>query len=560
MVMNMNTKRESGRKAQLANISAAKAVADIIRTTLGPRSMLKMILDASGGIVLTNDGNAILREIDVSHPAAKSMIELSRTQDEEVGDGTTSVIILAGELMSAAQPFMEKQLHPTVVVKAYAKALTDAVDAIDQIAFKVDTDNHDSMMNILQSCIGTKFTNRFGSILAELALDAVQCVAVDVGGDKKEIDVKKYAKIEKVPGGQIEDSKVLKGVMFQKDVVTPGKMKRLIRNPRILLLDCPLEYKKGESQTNVEIMKEEDWSQLLKMEEEWIENQCNMIAAFKPDLVVTEKGISDFAVHHFCKMGITAVRRLRKTDNNSIARAAGATIVHRCDEIKESDIGTKAGLFEVKKIGDEYYSFVVDCEEPKACSIVLRGASKDVLNEVERNLHDAMGVAKNVVQDPRLVPGGGAVEMAVSKALCDKAASIEGVEQWPYRTVGEAMEIIPRTLAQNCGVNVIRTITKLRAKHAEDAGSAEGSSSTWGINGETGEIECMKALGIWEPYAVKVQVIKTAAESAMMLLRIDDILSGMSHKQGGGAPRKPTGTQVDENAGDNVDSERQLAE
>ncbi|KXZ47618.1 hypothetical protein GPECTOR_34g777 [Gonium pectorale] len=551
-VLNANTKRETGKKAQFANIAAAKAVADIIRTTLGPRSMLKMLLDPNGGIVLTNDGHAILREIDVSHPAAKSMIQLSRTQDEEVGDGTTSVIILAGEMLHMAEPFLEKNIHPTVIVRGFARALEDSIKIIDELAFPIDTENREQMLNVVNSCIGTKFTHRFGSLMAELALDAVRCVTVDLGGGAKEIDIKNYAKVEKIPGGTIEDCRVLKGVMFNKDVVVPGRMRRKIPNPRILLLDCPLEYKKGENQTNVELTKEEDWAALLKQEEEQIARQCEQILAFKPDVVITEKGLSDLAAHYLTKAGVSAIRRLRKTDNNRIARACGATIVNRTDEIRDSDIGTGAGLFEVVKIGDEFYTFIVDCAAPKACTVLLRGATKDILNEVERNLTDAMGVARNISLDPRLVPGGGACEMAVSRGLTDRAALVEGVEQWPYKAVGVAMEVIPRTLAQNCGANVIRTLTKLRAKHAEEPGCS------WGIDGEKGEVKDMKALGVWEPYQVKAQTIKTAIESAQMLLRIDDIVSGLSKKdRSAGGPRGGA-PEVEDH--DNVDSERMIAE
>lgn len=550
MVLNQNTKRETGKKAQYGNIVAAKTVADIIRTTLGPRSMLKMLLDPNGGIVLTNDGHAILREIDVSHPAAKSMIQLSRTQDEEVGDGTTSVIILAGELLYAAEPFLEKNIHPTVLVRAYTRVLEDAVKIIDKMAFSIDVSNREQMLNVVNSCIATKFTHRFGNLMADLALQAVQTVTQDVGNGAKEIDIKNYAKVEKIPGGAIEDCKVLKGVMFNKDVVVPGRMRRKIHNPRILLLDCPLEYKKGENMTNVEITKEEDWSALLKAEEEHIRKMCDDILRFKPDVVVTEKGLSDLCAHFLTKAGVSAIRRIRKTDNNRIARACGATIVNRTDEIRESDIGTRAGLFEVVKLADEFFTFVVDCQEPKACTILLRGASKDILNEVERNLHDAMGVARNICLDPRLVPGGGACEMAVSRSLQDAALSIEGVEQWPYRAAAAAMEVIPRTLTQNCGANVVRTLTKLRAKHTEEPACA------FGINGLTGEVTDMRSLGIWEPYVVKVQTIKTAIESAVMLLRIDDIVSGLA-KKAAPAPSKPS-TKVDD--GDNVDSEQALPE
>ncbi len=552
MVVNQNAQRETGRKAQLGNITAAKAVSDIVRTTLGPRSMLKMLLDAQGSIVLTNDGNAILREIDVAHPAAKSMVDLSRAQDEEVGDGTTSVIILAGEMLHCAVPFLDKKLHPTVIIRGYLRALEDAIAICDELCYPIAEDDEQQLSNIVQACVGTKFTTRFGTLISDLAIQAVQTVRVELPGGGREIDVKKYAKIEKIPGGSLEDCRVLKGVLFAKDVVAPGRMPRKIERPRILLLDCPLEYKKGENQTNVEISKEEDWAALLKAEEAWISARCNDIIKAKPDLVITEKGLSDFAVTFLARAGISAIRRLRKTDNNRIARACGATVVHRTDEIKDSDIGTGAGVFEVKKIGDEYFSFIVDCDAPKACTVLLRGASKDILNEVERNLHDAMGVARNVVQDPRLLPGGGATEMAVATRLQEKAASVPGVEAWPYRALGAALEVIPRTLAQNCGANVIRTITKLRAKHLEGEGA-----QTFGIDGNAGTIVDMKELGVWEPYAVKTQTFKTSLEAAVLLLRIDDILSGLSHKGGArsAAPQKPTTT-----TGDDVDSEQQLAE
>lgn len=550
LVLNDATKRETGSRVHRANIQASKAVADVIRTTLGPRSMLKMLLDASGGIVLTNDGNAILRELDVSHPAAKSMIELSRTQDEEVGDGTTSVIILAGEMLYAAEQFLDRQFHPTVICRAYLKALEDALAALKEIAFDIDITDRSMLLNIVRSCIGTKFTSRFGTLIADLAIDSVSIISVDLGNGLREVDIKKYIKTEKIPGGQLEDSRVLKGVMFNKDVVSPGKMRRRILNPRIILLDSPLEYKKGENQTNAEIMKEEDWATLLRMEEEYIEQLCVHIIKFKPDLVITEKGLSDLASHYLSKAGISAIRRLRKTDNNRIARACGATIVNRPEEIQESDVGTGCGLFEVKKIGDEYFSFIVECKEPKACTVLLRGPSKDLLNEVERNLADAMGVARNVIKDAKLVPGGGASEMAVAAILKKKSMSIEGVEQWPYRAAVQALEVIPRTLAQNCGVNVIRTMTALQAKHAN------AENPMFGIDGNTGEITDMKELGVWDSFGVKSQIFKTAIEAACMLLRIDDIVSGIKKKQAPGAgPKQPVTS-----TGEDVDSEQMIPE
>jgi T-complex protein 1 subunit gamma len=528
MVLNTNTKREQGKKAQLGNIAAAKAVADTIRTTLGPRSMLKMILDAMGGIVMTNDGNAILREIDVSHPAAKSMIELSRTQDEEVGDGTTSVIVMAGEVLHMVQPFLETQVHPTVIIAGMQKALEDAVVICKASGREVKLDNAASLTQLVETTVGTKFTSRFSEVMVELALEAVKTVAIEdascPGG--KEIDIKRYAKIEKIPGGEIDDCRVLKGIMFNKDV-SHAKMRRRIENPRILLLDCPLEYKKSESQAQVECSNEEDWELLLRQEEDWIKATVEHILKFKPDVVITEKGLSDLAQHFFVRAGVTALRRLRKTDNNRAARACGARVVHRVEEITEDAIGTGAGLYEVRKIGDEYHSFIVDCKDPKACTILLRGGSKDVLNEVERNLHDAMNVARNVYKDPMTAPGGGALEMEVSAKLMKKSNAVEPKLRNIYRAVATAFEVIPRILAANCGANVVRLVTELRAKHAQ------GENAFWGVDGELGTIVDMDILGVWEPMAVKVQTLKTAIESAILLLRVDDVVSGVSKKRDG---------------------------
>jgi len=518
MVMNQKVQRETGRKAQLSNIAAGKAVSDIIRTTLGPRSMLKMLLDPMGGIVMTNDGNSILREVDVSHPAAKSMIELSRAQEEEVGDGTTSVIVLAGEYLSKAEPLLDRHIHPTVICNGYLKALDDAVRWLDELAVPLDLSDKKKMAQLVESCTGTKFVSKLSDMLVGLALDAVSCVATEDFG-RKEIDIKRYAKTEKIPGGDMEDCRVLKGVMINKDVVH-ARMRRRIENPRILLLDCTLEYKKGESQTQIELSDEKAWEVLLEEEEAAIKEMCADIIALKPDLVITEKGVSDLAQHYLQKANISVLRRVRKTDNNRIARASGATIVHRTAEIQEKDIGTRCGLFSIEKIGDEYYSWLVDCVDPKACTIVLRGASKDVLNEIERNLGDAMNIVRTIMLDPRLVPGGGAIEMTLANRLIDASKVQEPIIAGAYRAAGESLEIISRTLLENCGADIIRVQTQLRAKHAA------GENVAWGVDGEKGCLADMEQLGVWEPVAVKQQTIKTAVESASMLLRIDEIVAG----------------------------------
>ncbi|EPX74514.1 chaperonin-containing T-complex gamma subunit Cct3 [Schizosaccharomyces octosporus yFS286] len=517
-VMNTNANRQVGYKAQMSNIQAAKAVADVIRTCLGPRAMLKMLLDPIGSVLLTNDGHAILREIEVAHPAAKSMIELARTQDEEVGDGTTSVIILAGEILAAASPLLERKIHPVVMIRSFKQALEDALKVIDKITLPVNVDDNVEMFRLIRTCIGTKLVARWSDLMCHLALRAVRTVVSTANG-RMEIDIKRYARVEKIPGGEIESSCVLDGVMLNKDITHP-KMRRRIENPRVVLLDCPLEYRKGESQTNIEITKESDWSRVLEIEEEQIKHMCDCVIAVKPDLVITEKGISDLAQHYLLKANITAIRRTRKSDNNRIARATGATIVNRVEDLREKDVGTGCGLFYVDKLGDEYFTFLTGCKNPKACTIVLRGPSKDIINEVERNLQDAMAVARNVFFHPKLAPGGGATEMAVSVCLAEKSRAIEDVAQWPYRAIADAIEIIPRTLVQNCGANPIKSLTELRAKHAE-------GHYSFGIDGETGRVVDMHEYGVWEPEAVKLQSIKTAIESACLLLRVDDIVSGV---------------------------------
>ncbi|KAG8828765.1 T-complex protein 1 subunit gamma [Serendipita sp. 401] len=535
-VMNAAPERQTGRKAQIANIVAAKTVADVIRSCLGPKAMLKMLLDPMGGILLTNDGNAILREIEVAHPAAKNMIELSRTQDEEVGDGTTSVIVIAGELLAQSHTLLERNIHPVVIISAFNKALQESLDVIQQISIPIDTSSDEEMLSLIKTSIGTKFVIRWSDLMCKLALQAIRTVSVSESGSSTSgiptgittVDIKRYARVEKIPGGAIEESKVLDGVMLNKDVTHPN-MRRRIANPRIILLDCPLEYKKGESQTYIEISKESQWKDFQDEEEKQVREMCERIMEFKPDLIFTEKGISDYAQSILLQGNITAIRRVRKSDNNRIARAIGATIVNRTEDLRESDIGTKCGLFHIEKMGDEYFTFLTKCTTPKACTILLRGPSKDVLNEIDRNLADAMSVARNVVFNPFLAPGGGATEMAISVRLQQRAKTVQGIESWPFKAVADAMEVIPRTLVQNAGGNAIRVLTELRAKHA----SGEHS---WGINGDTGKVEDMKKYGLYESASVKIQTLKTAVEAAKVLLRVDDIVQATRKEkdQGGG--------------------------
>ncbi|VDN53303.1 unnamed protein product [Dracunculus medinensis] len=534
IVLNQSTQRESGHSVQLANINVAKTIADVIRTSLGPRAMLKMVMDPMGGLVITNDGNAILREISVKQAAAKSMIEIARTQDEETGDGTTSVIILAGEIMSQAAPFIEQNIHPTVIIQAYRMALDDMlILAEKKFSRTIDVNNDEEVAIVVKSCLGTKMLSKWMDLAVKVALDAVKTIKRDIG-NHMEIDIKRYCRIEKIPGGRVEDSCVLRGVILNKDV-THAKMKRKIEKPRVVLLDCNLEYKKGESQMSLELMREEDFSKVLEQEEQVIHQMCDDIIRVKPDVVFTEKGISDLAQHFLVKAGITGIRRVKKTDNNRLARVTGATIVNDTQDLREDDVGTLADLFEISKIGDEYYTYITS-EKTKAVTLLLRGPSKDIINEVERNLQDALSVVRNVFINPRLVPGGGALEMALS----EKGKSIEGVRQWPYKAAARALEVIPRTLVQNCGGATVRQLTALRAKHAQAT-----ENWTWGINGCTGELIDMNELDIWDPLSVRLQVLKTAIETSVMLLRVDDILSGVKKLSGDDTGASGGATQAD---------------
>merc|ERR1719263_1856101 len=417
---------------------------------------------------------------------------------------------------------------------------------MSSMAYQVDTGSNEAMRDIVRGAIDTKFAGRWGNLISDLAIKAVSTVCVQKQDGRKEIDVKRYAKVEKISGGELSQCEVLDGVMVNKDITHP-RMRRMIKNPRVVLLDCPLEYKKGESQTNVEVTKEDDWEKLLMQEEEEIKKICDDIIKVKPDLVITEKGVSDIAQHFLLKANISVIRRIRKTDNNRIARVTGAHICNRTEELSESMVGTDCGLFEVKKIAEEYFSYMTECKNPRACSVVLRGASRDVLNEMERNLADAFCVARNIILEPRLLPGGGAIEMEMAARMKEKAKSIEGTRQYAYRAVADALEVIPRSLAHNCGADVVRLMTDLRSRHATSTGL------NWGVDGNAGVVADVKELGIMDTFAVKKQTLRTAVEAAAMLLRIDDIISGLSKKKREGGGQQQPAHEQDETFGDQRD-------
>ncbi|OAF68361.1 CCT-gamma [Intoshia linei] len=524
-VLNQKTQRDSGFQVQIKNIQMAVRIADVIRTCLGPRAMLKMLMDPMGGVVLTNDGNCVLREIMVDHPTAKCMIEIARTQDEEVGDGTTSVIVLSAEILSICEKFVNQKIHPTHIISALRTVTKYTLECLDSISVKIDTNNiqSDVVKNIVKSSLYTKFSEDWVDFAATMAIKAVNYVKI-IENNKVQIDVKRYAKVEKIPGGTFTDSQVLDGVMVNKDILHP-KMRRRIINPRILLLDCSLEYKKGESKTEVEIKDEKYFTQLLHEEEFYIKKLCDKLIDAKPDLVVTEKGVSDLAQHFLTRANISVLRRVRKSDNLRIARATGATILNQFADIKESHIGKKCGLFEVRKIGDDYFSFIVDCKDPNACTLLLRGVSKDLINEYERNLHDAMCVGRNIMMNDKILYGGGCCEMKISALLREKAKEHVGMLKKGFNAVASALEIIPSTLILNCGGNIISRMTELRSEHVSN------SKSNMGINGLTGNITNMEQLNVYDTFLVKQQTIKSAVDTAILILRIDDIITGTKKRE-----------------------------
>ncbi|KMV65175.1 T-complex protein 1 subunit gamma [Encephalitozoon cuniculi EcunIII-L] len=498
--------------AQIQNESAiaAKTISSVIRTCLGPRAMQKMVLTKINSIELTNDGNAILRELDVAHPSARSLIELAKTQDDEVGDGTTSVVLLAAEILNEMTYILDRDVHPIRICKALGRALEICIKAIDGAAISLDS-NEETKIKIINGSVASKICNILKVPIGSLALEAVKKVYVK---EENKCDLKNNMKVEKVLGGNLMESEVVDGVLINKDIIHP-QMRRVIENPRIVIIESPLEYKKGESQTNYEFSKENDFTRALEIEEEQVREMCERIIGVRPDIVVCEKGISDLALSILFENNITGLRRLKKTDISRLSKVCGARSVSRPEDLEERHVGVSCGLFEYIKYGEEYYCKFSRCAHPKACSVVIRGPTKDILDELERNFMDAVKVAKSIFISPKLCPGGGAVEMAMAHELMQSAGDNE-VEAEVFSRMASALTIIPSILLENSGVfNPLEAITLLEQKHKE--------GSFYGVNGTTGEIVDTRDL-VLEPYAVKSQCIKSAVEAVSQLLRIDGII------------------------------------
>lgn len=500
----------SNDKNEIQKTSAytAKTLSSIIKTCLGPRAMQKMVLTKINSIELTNDGNSILREMDVSHPSARCLIELSRTQDEECGDGTTSVLILASELLNQIVPHL-KTIHPIKVCQILRRAKDLCIENLNNIAIEAI---EEELINIVTSSVATKLCCALNIPIPQIALKAAQMIR---SATDSRIDIKNDIKIEKILGS-FDECEIIEGIILEKEMVH-SQMRRNIENPKILILDIPLEYRKGESVTSMEFSNKDDFSRALEIEEEQVRKMCDSIVATGADIVITEKGISDLALSILYEKNITAIRRIKKSDSNRISKATGATVVNRLEDASSKQLGT-AGLFEYVKIGKEYFCKLSKCQNPKAISVILRGPTKDVLTEIERNFMDAVKVARNVLLSPKLVPGGGASEMSMS--LCLKNAA-ESHETEIFRECSSALRIIPSILSINSGTGIcLDVLNELEKKQ-----NAEGPY--FGINGITGDISDMKKI-VLEPLVVKTQCVKSAFEAVMQMVRVDGIIESRS--------------------------------
>lgn len=504
------TNRVIGRDAQRNNILAAKVLAETVRTTLGPKGMDKMLVDGLGDIVVTNDGVTILKEMDIEHPAAKMLVEVAKTQEDEVGDGTTTAVIIAGELLKNSENLLDLDIHPTIVAMGYRQAAEKAQEILDEIA--IDKVDKETLVKVAMTAMTGKGTEAAREPLAELIVEAVQKVADD--GD---VDIDNI-KIEKKDGAVVEESTLVDGVIVDKEKVHPG-MPSEVKNAKIALVNSPLEVKETEVDAEIRITDPSQMQAFIEQEEKMVKDMVAKIADSGADVLFAQKGIDDLAQHYLAKEGILAVRRVKKSDIEKLARATGATVVSNLEDLEAADLG-EAGIVEERKISGEDMIFVEECKSAKAVTLLVRGSTKHIVDEIVRAIEDAIGVVAATVEDDQVVAGGGAPEIAMAKKLKDYAESISGREQLAVSAFAEALEIVPKTLAENAGLDSIDSLVDLRASHEDNP--------YMGLNVFTGKVMDMKDAGVIEPKRVKKQAIQSASEAAEMILRIDDVVASSS--------------------------------
>ena len=514
LVLKEGSTRSRGREAQHTNIMAARIIAETVKSSLGPKGMDKMLVDSFGDVTITSDGRTILDEMDVQHPAAKMMVEVAKTQDNEAGDGTTTAVILAGELLAKAEELIGKNIHPTIIIDGYKKAMEKALETIEKIAIPVDLSSAEYLKKAAMTSMASKLVAEHREYLAELAVKAVLQVAEKEDG-KYKVDIDDV-KVEKKPGESLRDTLFVNGIVLDKEVVHPGMPKR-VENARIALLDMPLEIEKTEFDAKINIESPEQMEAFLKQEEEMLKEMVEKLAAVGANVVLCQKGIDDMAQHFLARKGILAVRRIKKSDMEKLAKATGGKIITNLDDMTPADLGF-ASLVEERKVGEDKMTFVEGCKNPKSVTILIRGATERIVDEAERSLHDAICVVRDIVEEPKVLAGGGAPELEVARMLKKYAETLPGREQLAVKSFAEALEAIPATLSENAGLDPIDVLSELRAKHEK--------GETWaGIEVISGKVQDMREAGVFEPVAVKKQVIKSATEAASMILKIDDVIA-----------------------------------
>jgi len=524
LVLKESALQEKGRDAQKNNIMAAKMVCDIVKSSLGPRGLDKMLVDSLGDVTITNDGATILKEIDAQHPAAKMMIEISKTIDTEVGDGTTSSVIFAGTLLAKAEELLKKDVHSSVIIEGFQAASEKALEILSEISKKVNPDDRDTLLKISSTSMESKLISEDSESLSKIVVDSIMSIA-ETSDKKSSVDLDNL-KVEKKTGGSIQDTSLIKGIVLDKEVVHSG-MPTKIQQAKIALLNTAMEIEKTEMSAEIRINDPTQMQMFLEEENRMIKTMVDKIHAIGANVVVCQKGIDDMAQHFLSKHGILAVRRVKESDMTKLAKATGGRITSNIEDISEKDLGA-ANLVQQKKVESDKWVFIEGCKNPQSVTLLIRGGSQRVVDEVDRSIHDALMVVKDVIEKPEIVAGGGAPEAVLASFLRDWSERFEGREQLAINKFAEALEIIPLTIAENAGMDPIDTMVQLRAKQSE------GKKWT-GIDAKEGKVSDMLSKNIVEPVVVKEQIIKSATEAACMILRIDDVIA-ISGGSGGGMP------------------------
>ena len=517
VILKEGTQRDSGKKATQNNIAAAKAIAEAVRSTLGPKGMDKMLVDSMGDVIITNDGVTILKEVEVQHPAAKMIVEIAKTQDSECGDGTTTAVILAGELLKNAEELMDKGVHPTAISNGYRRASNESLELLGKIARKVSRSDVKTLKSIAITSMTGKSSEANADFLADLTVNSIKAVAEDKDKNRVEVD-RSNIKIQKKQGGSIADTEQVSGIIMDKEPVHTD-MPRNVKKAMVALIDSPLEIKKTEIESKIQINDPSQIQAFLDQEESTIKKMVDTISKSGANVLICQKGIDDLAQHFHAKNNIMAIRRAKKSDIDALSKATGGRVISNIDSMSKKDLGF-AGLVEVRKIGDDDMTFVTDCKNPKAVSILVRAGSEHVADEIERNLDDAIGVVSLVFKDGKIVTGGGAAEIELALKLRKFAPRVGGREQMAIEAFANAIEVVPSTLAENAGLDVIDTLMGLRKSHTK-----KGRNQHAGLDAFSGKVVNMQSRNVVEPLRVKTQAVSSATDVATMILRIDDVIA-----------------------------------